>query len=112
MTNKSIPGAVQQAVDTPGDIPIPLQLQLLSRSYCHLCHEMEVAVAPLAAAFGVQIRVVDVDADPACEARWGELVPVLLDGSGERSLCHYFFDEAAVRAYLESLPRAWPGSDV
>ena len=46
--------------------------------------------------------VVDVDADPALEAKYDELVPVLVDGEG-RELCHYFLDAAKVREYLNSL---------
>ena len=75
-----------------------LRLTLLSRTYCHLCHDMEVALAPLAADFGAEVVVLDVDADDALEARWGELVPVLLHE--DRELCHYFLDAAKVRDYL------------
>lgn len=77
------------------------QLTLLSRTYCHLCHDMEAALAPLAAEFGVAVAVVDVDADDALEARWGELVPVLLHGDAE--LCHYFLDAPKVRDYLSQI---------
>lgn len=79
----------------------PLELSLLSRVYCHLCHDMEVALAPLAEEFGASVTVVDVDADEALEARWGELVPVLLHGEVE--LCHYFLDAAKVRDYLSQI---------
>ncbi len=48
------------------------------------------------------IEVLDVDADPALEAKYDELVPVLLDGEG-RELCHYFLDAAKVREYLKRL---------
>lgn len=75
-----------------------IELTLLSRSYCHLCHDMEVAVAPLAAEFDAAVTVVDVDANPALEARYDEFVPVLLHG--DRELCHYFLDEPKVREYL------------
>ena len=59
---------------------------------------MEVALAPLAREFGASVRVVDVDTDPALEAKYDELVPVLLHG--ETELCHYFLDEAKTREYL------------
>lgn len=75
-----------------------IELTLLSRSYCHLCHDMEVAMAPLAAETGATVRVVDVDADPALVARYDEWVPVLLHGDVE--LCHYHLDAAKVREYL------------
>jgi len=74
-----------------------LRLTLLVRAYCHLCDEMREAVAPWAAAAGCEVEELDVDADPALEARWGSLVPVLL--AGERELCHYRFDHAALGAF-------------
>ena len=77
------------------------ELTLLSRSYCHLCHDMEVALAPLAAEFGAQVNVIDVDANPALEAKYDELVPVLLHGDIE--LCHYFLDTPKVREYLAGI---------
>ena len=44
------------------------------------------------------LDVVDVDSNPALEARYGELVPVLMaDG---RELCHYHLDLAKVNEYL------------
>ena len=74
------------------------RLTLVSRRYCHLCHEMELTLLPLAAEFGVAVDVVDVDADPELEALYDELVPVLLHRGTE--LCHYFLDVAKVRACL------------
>lgn len=77
------------------------ELTLLSRSYCHLCHDMEVALAPLAAEFEAVVSVIDVDADPALEAKYDELVPVLLHG--EINLCHYYLDVPKVREYLAGI---------
>ncbi|MCL2636616.1 MAG: glutaredoxin family protein [Betaproteobacteria bacterium] len=74
---------------------------MLSRGYCHLCHDMEVALAPLAEEFGATVTVLDVDADPALEARYDEWVPVLLHGGTE--LCHHFLDMAKTREYLAGL---------
>ncbi|HEX9194463.1 MAG TPA: glutaredoxin family protein [Azonexus sp.] len=75
-----------------------VELTLLSRRYCHLCHDMEVALAPLTAEFGASVTLLDVDSDPLLEAAYGELVPVLLHG--KRELCHYFLDEPKTREYL------------
>jgi hypothetical protein len=75
-----------------------LRLTLLVRAYCHLCDEMRAAVPPLAAAADVPLDELDVDRDPALEARWGESVPVLL--AGERELCHYRLDREALAADL------------
>ena len=70
-----------------------LRLTLLIRAYCHLCDDMRAALATHAA--GVCVDELDVDADPALEAQWGALVPVLLaDGS---ELCHYRLDASALR---------------
>jgi hypothetical protein len=47
-----------------------------------------------------------VDADPALEARYDELVPVLATDAAngpEKVLCHYFLDPVAVRAYLAEI---------
>ena len=78
-----------------------IDLTLLSRSYCHLCHDMELALIPLAAEFNAVVTVVDVDAYPALEAKYDEMVPVLLHG--ETELCHYFLDEAKTREYLAEI---------
>jgi hypothetical protein len=48
------------------------------------------------------IDVVDVDTDPALEAAYDELVPVLTD-ERDRELCHYFLDAAKVREYLNKV---------
>lgn len=77
------------------------ELTLLSRGYCHLCHDMELALAPLAAEFDAAVSVIDVDGDPALEAKYDELVPVLLHGDVE--LCHYFLDVPKVREYLAEI---------
>lgn len=44
---------------------------------------------------GVPFVEIDVDADAALEARYGERVPVLTDAAGAE-ICHYRLDEAAL----------------
>lgn len=78
-----------------------IELTLMSRGYCHLCHDMEEALKPLTEEFGASVTVLDVDADPALEAKYDELVPVLMHG--ETELCHYFLDEAKTREYLAGI---------
>lgn len=77
-----------------------MKLTVLSRSYCHLCDDLITALEQFRGRFSLafEIEVVDVDAHPAIEAQWGDKVPVLLDGEAE--VCHYFFDEAALRTRL------------
>ncbi len=60
---------------------------------------MAEALAPLRESLGFSVEIVDVDTDPALEARFGELVPVLTDPQGAE-ICHYFLDIAALRSRL------------
>ena len=81
------------------------RLRLYSRDYCHLCDDMLAALEALRGEPGLvhfEIDVADVDADPVLEAKYGELVPILLDGQ-QRELCHYFLDLPKVRQYLSAL---------
>ena len=75
-----------------------VELTLLSRSYCHLCHDMEVALAPILDTLGATVRVLDVDEHPPLLEKYDELVPVLL--LGDQEICHYFLDHARVREVL------------
>ena len=77
-------------------------LTLLSRAYCHLCDEMRDAAQPVAARHGASLVEIDVDAHPALEARYGDLVPVLMLGGPDAGavLCHYRFEPASVEAAL------------
>nr|WP_305075352.1 glutaredoxin family protein [Propionivibrio sp.] len=75
-----------------------LSLTLLSRPYCHLCHDMEQALLPVLDEFSVALEVVDVDSDPALENLYGEVIPVLLHEHVE--LCLTVFDISKVRDYL------------
>ena len=81
--------------------PMP-RFTLYSRSYCHLCEDMLVALQAFMARLGqaYTVDVVDVDADPALVARFDELVPVLYGDLAGPELCHYFLDEAALRRHL------------
>ena len=83
-----------------------IELTLYGRTYCHLCDDMKVALEPFQRGFSFVLHEVDVDSDPALEARLGELVPVLMTGAphtppGEaQELCHYFLDASAVQGWL------------
>jgi hypothetical protein len=83
-------------------IRMPVKFILYSRTYCHLCDDMLTALQALQGEFAFTVQVEDVDASPALVELYDELVPVLVgcrDGE-ETRLCHYFFDEGRVRAYL------------
>ncbi len=73
-------------------------LTLYSRTWCHLCDDMLTGLQLLQAGQPFELDVIDVDSDPALEQRFGEWVPVLMHG--DRELCHYHLNSAAVTDYL------------
>ncbi|AKU20433.1 glutaredoxin family protein [Massilia sp. MB5] len=78
-----------------------MHFTLYSRSYCHLCQDMLDALNALQTPqYPFTVEVIDVDADEALVARFDELVPVLFAGLDQPEICHYFLDEAKVRAIL------------
>ncbi|MDO4904636.1 MAG: glutaredoxin family protein [Lautropia sp.] len=77
-----------------------MKLTLMSREYCSLCHEMVDALRPYQAAYGFDLEIIDVDSTPELEAKYNELVPVLLIGG--RQICHWHLDEPKLRALLEA----------
>ncbi len=82
-----------------------MTLTVLSRTYCHLCDDLLKALDTFRRKSGhsFEFTVVDIDRHADLEARYGDKVPVLLDG--DREICHYFFDENALMAHLQSTPR-------
>ncbi len=56
------------------------------------------AIRQIQAVVPFPLEVIDVDSNPQLEEKYGELVPVLL--AGERQICHYHLDHAALNAYL------------
>ncbi|HEX6137249.1 MAG TPA: glutaredoxin family protein [Casimicrobiaceae bacterium] len=67
---------------------------------------MRAALLPIAERAGATIVEIDVDAEPALEAAFGERVPVLLHGgvADGRELCHFRLDAARVRRALGVAP--------
>jgi hypothetical protein len=77
------------------------KLTVLSREYCHLCEELITALKRFQGRYSFEIEVIDIDRRPDLEERWGDKVPVLLDGDLE--ICHYFLDAEAVDARLSRM---------
>ena len=75
-------------------------LTLMFREYCSLCHQMRAALQPYQAAYGFELQVFDVDEDLELEARYNELVPVLLHGGEE--ICHWHLDETKLLTVLQN----------
>ena len=61
---------------------------------------MRDALQPYLAEYRAELEIVEIDDFPDLEAKYNELVPVLLHG--EHEICHWHLDEAALRAYLEA----------
>jgi hypothetical protein len=74
------------------------KLTVLSRAYCHLCDDMIAALEHFQGRYSFEIDVLDIDRNPHLEEKWGDKVPVLLDG--DRELCHYFLDIDVLDARL------------
>lgn len=77
------------------------KLTVLSRDYCHLCEELIAALKQYQGRYSFAIEVIDVDSSPRLEEKWGDKVPVLLDGDLE--ICHYYLDHDAVDARLSRM---------
>jgi len=80
-----------------------MELTLYTRSRCHLCEEAKATLAPVLLEFGVALKEVDVDTDPALAARFGEQVPVLM--LDDRKLAKHRIDARQVRRALELLKK-------
>ena len=76
-----------------------MQLVFYYREQCHLCDAMRKALVAFKRKHpDLGWREVDIDRDRELIRRFDARVPVLcLDGA---EICHYFFDEAALRAAL------------
>jgi hypothetical protein len=77
-------------------------LTLYSRTGCHLCEDMEVALTELQKELDFRFECIDVDSDPGLVGAYGTLVPVLKDGDTE--ICHYFLEPQALREHLANSP--------
>ena len=87
--------------ETAAAAAAPLSLRLLSRPGCHLCDAMKDVVEPIVRETGGSLVVVNVDMDPELRDRWGDEIPVLLDGEG-RLVAKVRDPEAKIRRRLLS----------
>ena len=71
-----------------------MHLVLFQRDDCHLC---DLALEVLAGARVPEFESVFIDGDPALEARYGDRVPVLRDGTTGAELAWPFDVEAVAR---------------
>jgi hypothetical protein len=77
----------------------PAPLRLLTRADCSLCEAMRSDLVRLAARTALPpLELVDVDADPELQRRYGLKIPVLLWGTSP--VCHYRLDESELLRLL------------
>lgn len=70
------------------------------RHGCHLCEAFVEELTALAPRWNLQVSTVDIDSEPALQARYDTRVPVLhIDGE---DICDYFVDADRLAVYFES----------
>ena len=74
------------------------QLALYTREGCHLCEVMLAELGAYLSALSTQLKLVDIDDDPALARDYGADVPVLFGEQHE--ICRHRLDHDALRAYL------------
>ena len=79
----------------------PLELTLLGKPDCHLCHVMEEVVRPLAERRGARLSVRDIREDPELQRRYKWDIPVLL--CGEVELARHRVDPDTLDARLDAI---------
>jgi len=70
------------------------QLTVYIRHGCHLCEDLLQQLHILQGGHDFDFFTVDVDADPVITQQYAALVPVVV--LGDRQICHYFLDQAAL----------------
>ena len=77
------------------------QLTVYTRYGCHLCEDLLTQLQTLQGNHGFDYFTVDVDADPRITQQYAALVPVVV--LGDRQICHYFLDQAALLQALADI---------
>lgn len=89
----------------------PLVLTCYGKAECSLCDKAKVPIGRLVASSCGAIRAewVDIQSDPALQARWGERIPVVC--AGETVLAEGKISAVRLRRAIAALPRAGVGGD-
>lgn len=77
------------------------QLTVYTRHGCHLCEDLLQQMQTLKNSHVFEYFTVDVDADPRIRQQYAALVPVVV--LGDRQICHYFLDQAALLQALADI---------
>ena len=79
-------------------------ITVYGREGCHLCEDALAVVRRVAADLAVEVRTVDIEADPALLRAYMERIPVVaVDGA---EVYDYYVDEGDLRARLARVDRA------
>lgn len=78
-----------------------MEFELLSREDCHLCDELESALAGVVAGKAT-IKRVDIDEDPVLARRFGMKIPLVFFAG--RQVSGYPLHEPSIRSILETGP--------
>ncbi len=84
----------------------PIEVTLYTRQGCHLCEEAKQKMAPLLTEFGVTLREVDIDGEPALRAEYTNDVPVIFIAG--RKAAKHGLDLRQFRRQLEAAQGAGP----
>jgi glutaredoxin len=79
-------------------------ITVYGRDGCHLCEDALAVVRRVAADLAVEVRTVDIEADPALLRAYMERIPVIaVDGA---EVYDFYVDEGDLRARLARVDRA------
>ena len=78
---------------------IRASLTVYARHGCHLCEDLLMQLHDLKKLYDFEFAVVDVDSSDELAQRYGEYVPVVMQG--ETRICQYFLDQTALLNALD-----------
>jgi glutaredoxin len=58
-------------------MPNGIQIEIYSRPGCHLCDEAKEVIDRVRKRYGFELRVINIEADPALESAYGTEIPVV-----------------------------------
>jgi glutaredoxin len=80
----------------------PVRVEIYSRPGCHLCDEAKVVIDRVRRKYGFELRLINVETDPALEASYGMEIPVVVI-NGNKAF-KYHVDEAE---FEKKVKRLW-----
>jgi len=77
-------------------MPPSIQIEIYSRPGCHLCDEAKAVIEPFTRRYRIDLRVTDVDSDPALRQAYGSEIPVVMI-NGKEAFRHRVDSESLER---------------